>query len=79
MREFAIYIKKIRYLMLLYSTVSVISNKNCLMIEQSLQSHHTPISHIFKTLNPVESFSPLPLQYHITQLVFSAEYSYQST
>ena len=35
------------------------------MIEQSLQSHHTPISHIFKTLNPVESFSPLPLQYHI--------------
>lgn len=51
----------------------------CLKIEQSLQSHHTPISHIFKTLNPVESFSPLPLQYHITQLVFSAEYSYQST
>ena len=35
------------------------------MIEQSLQSHHTPISLIFKTLNPVESFSPLPLQYHI--------------
>ena len=49
------------------------------MIEQSLQSHHTPISHIFKTLNPVESFSPLSLQYHITQLVISAEYSYQST
>ena len=28
MREIAIYIEKIRYLMLLYSTVSVISNKN---------------------------------------------------
>ena len=35
--------------------------------------------YLFKTLNPVESFSPLPLPCHITQLAFSAEYSYQST